>query len=89
MTSETVEISKTHIAEEIARMLSRVLANASVTADSDFFKVGGDSLAAMELMAAIEEKFGLVVDAVVIFERPNIRDFAEAVDWMLKNPGWG
>lgn len=71
---------------EIVRLYREVLATTSTTPESNFFKMGGDSLSAIGVALAVEKRYGLKVDPVVVYERPVVRDFAEAVVWMLNNP---
>jgi acyl carrier protein len=60
----------------ISSALSRILNVAEVTTTDDFFALGGDSLAAVSLMVAIEDKFGIVLDPVELFERPRLDEFS-------------
>ena len=61
-------------------ILSEVLAAASevfgqrVSAEDDFFSLGGDSVVAVELEMALEERLGRPVDMVVLAE---VQTFAE------------
>jgi acyl carrier protein len=48
--------------------------------------MGGDSLGAIGIALEVEKRYGLKVDPVVVYERPVVREFAEAVVWMLNNP---
>ena len=72
------------IAVEVAAMLADILAKTSVSPDADFFMLGGDSLSATELMLAIEERYGVVMDRGEIFEQPRISLFAEIISDLLK-----
>ncbi|ATL66414.1 phosphopantetheine-binding protein [Nocardia terpenica] len=56
-------------AERIVQIFSRVLQSGEVTATSDFFELGGDSLLATRVLSAIAREFG----AELSFE-----EFAEA-----------
>ena len=44
--------------------------------DDDFFDLGGDSLAVVELVAAIDERFGIEVAATTILEAPTVATLA-------------
>jgi thioesterase domain-containing protein len=44
--------------------------------DDDFFDLGGDSLAAIELMAAIDEQFGIDVPPSTLLEAPTTAELA-------------
>lgn len=70
----------------VAEILASILAVESISADDDFFKLGGDSLAATVLMAAIEHIHGVVIDPVEIFERPRIGEFSDWLEGMLAQP---
>lgn len=51
----------------------------SVDGASDFFQLGGHSLKAMALCAAVAEVLGAPVSVKLVFERPVLRDFAAAI----------
>ena len=70
-------------ADQVAAILVRVLAK-DVTLESDFFMLGGDSLAALELMVGIEIVYGLKVEPIEIFERPLVSEFASYIDQLLQ-----
>src|ERR1700755_359120 len=63
----------------VARLLTNILGADGITADSNFFRVGGDSLAAVSLAAAVEMEFGVKLDSVDVFERPDLRDYASLI----------
>jgi acetoacetyl-CoA synthetase len=48
-----------------------------VTADDDFFELGGDSLAAVGLFLEIEREFGRKLPMTTIYDAPTIRRLAE------------
>jgi hypothetical protein len=51
--------------------------------DDDFFELGGDSLAAEALLAALAEELGVPgreLSADLLMEHPTVKDFAAAVD---------
>lgn len=77
------------IISELITIWSKILAAESVRPEDDFFALGGDSLAATELMVAIQTRFSLNVDAVEIFERPVLKDFAELLNLFHRNPEGG
>ena len=65
--------------ERMTAIWRELLAREDIDADSDFFVLGGDSLAATVLMVYVEEAFGVVFDPVEIFETPALSVFAEKV----------
>ncbi|HXV75889.1 MAG TPA: thioesterase domain-containing protein, partial [Candidatus Polarisedimenticolaceae bacterium] len=48
--------------------------------DDDFFEAGGDSLALLQLMVAIEHRFGVRFPLNVILDCPSIRSLAARID---------
>jgi acyl-coenzyme A synthetase/AMP-(fatty) acid ligase/acyl carrier protein len=67
----------------VAGLVARVLELDSVGMDDDFFELGGDSLAAEALMAAIGEELGVPareLSADLLMEFPTVAAFAAAVD---------
>ncbi len=66
----------------VAGVFARVLGLDRVGIDADFFALGGDSLAAEELLAAVTGELGVAGDAVstrLLAEEPTVRGFADAV----------
>ncbi|OLF14438.1 hypothetical protein BLA60_04790 [Actinophytocola xinjiangensis] len=59
---------------------SDVFSVAEVADDTDFFDLGGDSLSAVEVLAIVQDQFGVDLDPSVIFDAPTVRDFASALD---------
>jgi acyl carrier protein len=60
--------------EVMIEMWSEVLGGQPVKPDSDFFKLGGDSLMATNLTAMIEERLGCYLDSNEVFENPTPQD---------------
>ncbi|MER8235823.1 phosphopantetheine-binding protein [Streptomyces sp. NPDC094049] len=61
---------------EIAEIWQEVL-GVPVADDDDFFALGGQSLAAMEVVAAVRRRLGITVRVRVLLEHPVLADFAE------------
>jgi nonribosomal peptide synthetase MxcG len=57
----------------------KVLDDPSVSADDDFFELGGDSFQAMGIMVALEEVTGKQVSAGAIFAFPTAAGLARAI----------
>nr|WP_179419880.1 acyl carrier protein [Streptomyces sp. TLI_235] len=66
-------------------VLDRVLAAAAevfgrpTAPDDDFFALGGDSIAAVELAVLLEERLGLEVDTTTIVDAPDLAALAAAL----------
>jgi acyl carrier protein len=57
----------------------QILDDPSVSADDDFFELGGDSFQAMDVMAALEEATGKQISAGVIFAFPTATGLTRAI----------
>ncbi|HLK02304.1 MAG TPA: phosphopantetheine-binding protein [Streptosporangiaceae bacterium] len=57
----------------------RVLDDPSVSADDDFFELGGDSFQAMDIIAVLEETTGKQISAGAIFAFPTATGLAAAI----------
>jgi acyl carrier protein len=57
----------------------QVLDDPNVSADDDFFELGGDSFQAMEIMAVLEEATGQQLRAGVVFAFPTASALAGAI----------
>jgi acyl carrier protein len=55
---------------------ARVLDIAAVPADADFFNLGGDSLRLLDMLLAVEARFGVAIDPAAFVERPTLRHLA-------------
>jgi nonribosomal peptide synthetase MxcG len=57
----------------------KILDDPSVSADDDFFDLGGDSFQAMDIMAVLEEATGKQISAGAIFAFPTAAGLARAI----------
>jgi amino acid adenylation domain-containing protein len=67
------------LASRIATIWSELLGVQAVGTDADFFELGGDSLAAVRMLAALEEQMSVQVGFVDFLEGPTVAALAEAV----------
>lgn len=69
------------VAERLSTLFQEVLG--AVEEDADFFELGGDSLAAIQLVSRIEETFGVTPPVDVVFDAPAVPDLALAIEGLL------
>lgn len=78
---------------EIERTLAASWAEAlgleEVELDADFFELGGDSLAALEIAAAASDRFGVEVFLDTIATARTVRSLARGLERELAPPGRG
>ena len=64
----------------LAGIWSQALARPIVSVTDDFFALGGDSLAAIDIVTGIESRFGLRIPLQLLTERPTIAALARALE---------
>ncbi|MFE2228298.1 type I polyketide synthase [Streptomyces kronopolitis] len=69
------------VAERLTGLFRQVLGSADDTAD--FFELGGDSLAAVQLITLIEETFGVTPPVDAVFDAPAVADLAVVIEGLL------
>lgn len=73
MTTSPVEL-------ELVKIWCRALGREDLGAHDDFFELGGDSLAAAQMMGEIERAFGKHLPLTVLHEAPTITDLAVVIE---------
>ena len=66
--------------ERIAGLWQRILDDGDVDVECNFFDAGGSSMQVAELSVAIEEKLGILVPIVKVFQYPTVSALAEFVE---------
>ncbi|MBI1853014.1 MAG: amino acid adenylation domain-containing protein [Planctomycetes bacterium] len=78
--------ARTVLERDLAAIWARVLEVDDVSIDDDFFRLGGDSLRAAEVLAQIRSTIGLEVPIGLIFENPTLAGLAARLDAMRTKP---
>jgi acyl carrier protein len=63
----------------VSETVVRVLGVPDAPPDANFFGLGGDSLAALEVIASIQDELGCELSLELLFEYPTLGEFAEQV----------
>ena len=71
------------VAGRLRMMFRQILGASDDVTDGDFFELGGDSLAAVELVALIEEAFAVAPPLDAVFDAPTVAGLAKVVEDML------
>ncbi|HYW16002.1 MAG TPA: non-ribosomal peptide synthetase [Allosphingosinicella sp.] len=78
--NETGSTSVASVSEEqVTQQFRHALGLEAVDRDSDFFDLGGDSLAAMEIASWASQSFGVELDLSVMFECPTVRSLTALI----------
>ncbi|KPV60903.1 hypothetical protein QJ48_02835 [Paenibacillus sp. A3] len=70
----------TETERQLRRLWADILHVQSVAAEDDFFQLGGNSLKAMKLLAALQKQFDKKLQLRSLFERPTIRHLSSLLD---------
>jgi acyl carrier protein len=69
--------------QQLAAIWRDVLNVSEVAPDSDFFGLGGDSVATMMMLMRVEEQFSIYLDPGVIYEAPTVALLSQAIETEL------
>jgi amino acid adenylation domain-containing protein len=78
---------ETETQRQIAAVWSEVLGIGQIGIDSSFFNIGGHSLLAMQVVSRLSDSLNLDIPLRLMFEKPTIRGFDEAVAGMKGGEG--
>jgi amino acid adenylation domain-containing protein len=77
---------RTSVEKELAKIWARSLEADRVGVDDNFFSLGGHSLSATRVIAAIRDAFQLEVPLYKLFESPTISELAEWIEALRRKP---
>ncbi|MFF5016519.1 amino acid adenylation domain-containing protein [Streptomyces sp. NPDC001165] len=72
--------------ERVARIWSEALGADVVTAEDDFFQLGGDSLLALRTLFALRRAFGVDLPLITLFAATTVEELARRVDLAASTP---
>ncbi|MFE9675369.1 amino acid adenylation domain-containing protein [Streptomyces sp. NPDC006259] len=72
--------------ERVARIWSEVLGADEVTAEDDFFQLGGHSLLVPRVLFALRRAFGVDLPLITLFEATTVEELARRVDLAASAP---
>jgi glycopeptidolipid biosynthesis protein len=78
----------TPVEEILAGIYAEVLGVERVGVDDSFFDLGGDSLSAMRLVAAIETRLDTGLSVPTVFEAPSVRSLSQQLGRRAKGPSF-
>lgn len=81
LTPQTSDAEGPHglLEQQLCSIVAGVLGRERFGVDEDFFASGGHSLAALEVIAAVEEQLGLRVSIGALFAHPTVQDLAASI----------
>ncbi|MER6628644.1 acyl carrier protein [Streptomyces sp. NPDC000987] len=80
MTTNTATATAQNTVEVLVGIFRDVLRLPELTADTDFYEAGGDSLTAFQITGRLQEILGADVPVSLVFAYPTPRELAEVVD---------
>lgn len=81
LTPQTSDAEGPHglLEQQLCSIIAGVLGRERFGVDEDFFASGGHSLAALEVIAAVEEQLGLSVSIGALFAHPTVQELAASI----------
>lgn len=81
LTPQTSDAEGPHglLEQQLCSIIAGVLGRERFGVDEDFFASGGHSLAALEVIAAVEEQLGLTVSIGALFAHPTVQALAASI----------
>jgi amino acid adenylation domain-containing protein len=70
----------TEIETEVASILSRVLKQSHIGFQEDFFRLGGNSLLAAQVVVQVQQVFGVDLSMRSVFDRPTVEGLAREIE---------
>jgi acyl carrier protein len=80
--SAGAQLELTEAESLLAELWQEVLGVKTVHKDDNFFFRGGNSLAAMQVIARVQELFGEEIPVTAIFDSPTLSEFAKEIERM-------
>jgi peptide synthetase PhsA len=72
--------------ERLRAIWQAVLRTERITADDDFFDLGGTSISALSVISRVRKEFGVPVRLAVLFETPTLTALVKAVEDLKDSP---
>lgn len=80
---DTLVEPRTPIEKRMAEILATLLHLGSISAEDNFFMLGGHSLVATQLIARVRDTFGVEVGLRTVFEGPTIKELSAKIEAAL------
>ncbi len=78
-------ILHTETEKTIADLWSKILHRTTIDRTDHFFKIGGDSIHAMQIASQLKRTFQREISAALLFQHPILADLASAIDLLKKS----
>lgn len=75
------------VEDELLLMFRQVLGVDEDVTDPDFFELGGDSLAAVQLVSLIEDRLAVAPPVEAVFDAPTVTELTKVVEHMIAESG--
>lgn len=82
--SDEIVLPQTETEKDLEEIWEQVLSTKNISIKTNFFDLGGDSLAAIKLASLSIDKFNINLDMKDIFEKATIEELAKLIDTRVK-----
>ena len=77
-----------HVETKLTEIWAQILGVEKVGVYDDFFELGGDSLAAADLLVQVQKVFGLTLPLAILMQAPTIESLTRVIHRHDGVPGW-
>jgi len=86
---ESQAVSRAEAERRLATIWREAIGNDPASPDQNFFEAGGDSLAAVQIVARINQEFGIELSVAGFLDKPTVREVAAQVAPAASEPASG
>jgi amino acid adenylation domain-containing protein len=83
LTDESYDPPQSEIEQWLADLLTRLLGVNHISRDDNFFRLGGHSLLGAQLIAKIQQRFGVELSLRDLFDRPSVQGIAAEIEDLI------
>jgi len=84
LTDEKFELPQSAIEQWLAELLKTLLGVPRIGRYDNFFRMGGHSLLGAQLIAEIEQRFGVELSLRSLFDHPTVQGIASEIDRLIR-----
>lgn len=85
LTDDSFEPPQSYVEQWLAELLTSLLGVRRISRQHNFFRLGGHSLLGAQLIAKIQERFGVELSLRSVFDHPTVHGIAAEVDALIRS----
>ena len=85
LTDDQLDPPQSEVEQWLATLLTKLLGVDRIGRDDNFFRLGGHSLMGAQLIAKIQERFGVELSLRSLFDHPSVHGIASEIDNLIRS----